>query len=205
MKNVRNNIASIGIALVIAIPVSLYAAGQQKLNATAHADDLKPVARVYQVDLPDWEAEPIEEVPEAVTYFDVPLSEQLQDHIFAECEKHNIAPALVISMIVQESSYDSQAIGDDGCSTGLLQVQEKWHKERMKKLGCTDLLDAYQNVTVAVDYLAELKDINSDLYWVLMCYNGGFRYANENMKTGNYSAYAIEITERAAELERMVE
>ena len=34
-----------------------------------------------------------------VKFFDVPLSEELQLHIFSECEKHNIAPAIVIAFI----------------------------------------------------------------------------------------------------------
>lgn len=137
-------------------------------------------------------------VEEKTLYFDVPLSEELQEHIFAECEKHNITPEIVISMIEQESDYDSDAIGDGGNSKGLMQIQEKWHKERMDKVGCTDLLDPFQNVTVGIDYLAELKDRNDDLYWVLMAYNGGPVYAN---KTENISDYALEVSARAEELE----
>ncbi len=38
-------------------------------------------------------AEPVKEVK----FYDVPLSEELQLHIFEECEKHNIAPAIIIA------------------------------------------------------------------------------------------------------------
>ena len=205
----KNNLLSLAIGAVIGTTFAIYASGQQTIQAEAYRYE-KPAARVWQVELPeakvvDVKAEPIEAAPEEIKYFDVPLSEELQDHIFAECKKHNIAPAIIVSMIAQESSFDASVIGDDGESTGLLQIQSKWHEERMERLGVTDLLDPFQNVTVAVDYLAELKDVNSDLYWVLMAYNGGFRYANRNMKAGTYSAYAVEITERAAELEKAVE
>ena len=142
---------------------------------------------------------------EDVTFYDVPLSEELQLHIFEECEKYNIAPAIIIAMIDEESDFDANDIGDNGKSFGLMQIQPRWHAERMERLGCTDLFDPFQNVTVGIDYVAYLKDLNSDLYWVLMAYNGGEFYATRNIEAGTYSDYALEVTERAAELEREVE
>ena len=138
-------------------------------------------------------------------FYNVPLSEELQLHIFEECEKHNIAPAIVIAMIEKESSYDASKIGDNGDSLGLMQIQPKWHKERMERLGCTDLLDPFQNVTVGIDYISELIRIDSDLYWVLMAYNGGNLYSTVRMDSGNYSDYALSVTERASELAKEVE
>ena len=57
MKNIKTAM----IALAIAIPVSMYAIGQQKLNAEAHRDDFKPVTEVRIVKP---EAIKQEEVPE---------------------------------------------------------------------------------------------------------------------------------------------
>lgn len=142
---------------------------------------------------------------EKVTFYDVPLSEELQIHIFEECEKHNIAPAIIIAMIERESNYKADAIGDNGNSLGLMQIQPKWNQERMDRLGCTDLLDPFQNVTVGIDIVAELKGKNSELYWVLMAYNGWTEYANKRMESGNISEYALGIVEIASELERGVE
>ena len=134
-------------------------------------------------------------------YYDVPLSEELQLHIFKECEKHNIAPAIIIAMIEQESDFDASDIGDNGNSYGLMQIQPKWHAGRMESLGCTNLLDPFQNVTVGIDYVAALKDKNNDLYWVLMAYNAGPSKATEWFNNGIYSEYALEVVERASELE----
>jgi hypothetical protein len=64
---------------------------------------------------------------EEVKFYNVPLSEELQLHIFEECEKHNIAPAIIIAMIEQESDFDASTIGDNGKSFGLMQIQKKWH------------------------------------------------------------------------------
>ena len=150
--------------------------------------------------------EPLEiETVSQPTFYDVPLSEELQMHIFEECEKHNISPSVIISMIEEESGFDASKIGDNGDSFGLMQVQPQWHQERMDRLGCTDLLDPFQNVTVGIDYVSWLKGQNPDLYWVLMAYNGGPGYSTERMDTGNYSDYAIEVVERISQLEKAVE
>lgn len=137
-----------------------------------------------------------------VKFYDVPLPEELQLHIFKECDKHNIAPAIVIAMIERESSYRADVLGDNGNSYGLMQIQPRWNQERMDRLGITDLLDPYQNVTVGIDLLAELIDENPDLYWVLMAYNGGQDYADARMESGNISDYATWVVERASELQK---
>lgn len=136
----------------------------------------------------------------AQKYFDVPLSTELQDYIFALCEEHNIAPGIIIAMIEQESNYKSDAIGDGGRSEGLMQIQRRWNQERMDRLGCQNLLDPYQNVTVGIDLVAERKAQNSDLMWVLMSYNGGIPYADEMFWNGKISDYAWRVVNRATEL-----
>lgn len=132
----------------------------------------------------------VEAEPEEV-YFDVPLSKELQNHIFAECEKHGIDPTIVIAMCYRESTYRADAIGDNGRSFGLMQIQERYHKERMQRLGVTDLLDPFQNVTVGVDFLAELLDKHEgDVAKALTAYNRG-HYA------GTVTQYAVKVMDIA--------
>jgi len=201
----KNDALSFTIGALIGTVLAVYATNQQGIYAEEHRRDLKPVAEVRVIELNTVETEPeaveVEPEVEEAEYFDVPLSHELQDFIFAECEKHNIAPAIVVSMIEQESKYAPSAIGDDGESTGLMQIQKKWHEERMDKLGCTDLLNPFENVAVGIDYLAELKEGNKPLYWVLMAYNGGRAYADRKDDSGSYSKYAIEVADRAAKME----
>lgn len=135
----------------------------------------------------------IEEAEPEVMYFDVPLDPELQDHIFAECEKYGVEPAIIVAMIERESRFKADAVGDSGRSQGLMQIQKKWHSERMEKLGCDDLLDPYQNVTVGIDFLAELIGKGRGVEWALMAYNGGPSYANKKVAAGEVSAYATEI------------
>jgi len=189
----KDKMISLAIGALIGTVISVYAANQRVAAETQPIKEYPigtPVVRVVEIIETD--------KPE---YFDVPLSHDIQDHIFEVCDEYGIAPALVVAMIAQESDFVASKSGDGGDSAGLLQVQQKWHQDRMDRLGCDNLLDPYQNITVAVDYIAELKEINPDLYWVLMAYNGGFRYADERMASGEYSDYAVEVTQFAARLE----
>ncbi len=136
-------------------------------------------------------------------YFDVPLDQDIQDYILvmcAECDTCDLDPAIITAMIWKESEFDTNAIGDNGNSLGLMQVQPRWHSERMEKLNATDLLDPYQNIRVGIDYLVELYSINDDIQWVLMAYNGGPTYANNLRDAGAVSTYTIDILEKADEL-----
>lgn len=140
---------------------------------------------------------PHTEVLEYVTYFDVPLNEDLQDHIFAVCNWYDIDPALVIAVIEKESDFRPKLMGDNGAAYGLMQVQLKWHKDRMISLGYSDLLDPYANITVGVDYLAELFERGKPVEWVLMAYNGGPSYANRKYNAGEVSDYARKVLENS--------
>ena len=105
--------------------------------------------------------------------YDVPLEDDLQVYIATLCEEHHIEPEIVIGIIEKESTFNASAVGDNGNSLGLMQVQPRWHKERMERLGCDDLLDPFQNVTVGVDILSELIDGYGDTERALMVYNAG--------------------------------
>ena len=73
----------------------------------------------------------------------------------------------------------------------------------MERLGVTDLYDIESNVNVAADYLLELFEKNEDIYLVLMIYNMGNEKAEQLYEQGIYSKYAVSITERSEELERI--
>lgn len=147
------------------------------------------------------EVEPSEPV-ETVEYFDVPLDTELQDFIFAECAVRGVDPEIVISMIERESKFNASAVGDGGNSLGLMQIQPRWHKARMDRLSCDDLLDPYQNVTVGIDYIAELMEKEKSIEWVLMAYNGGPNYANKLVAKGKVSDYAKTVLCYSDRLER---
>ena len=107
-----------------------------------------------------------------------------------------------MAMIERESGGDADAVNSGG-DTGLLQVNGRWHHDRMGRLGVTDLHDPYSNILVAADYLAELFGQDKDLYLVLMKYNMSHNAAEELHGQGTYSDYAIKVAERAWELETL--
>ena len=148
--------------------------------------------------------EPITE--EAPVLYDIPLSDDLQIYITELCEEVNISPLLVFAIIEKESRYTADIMGDNGKSYGLMQIQAKWHKERMDRLGCKDLLNPYDNVKVGIDILVELFAKNHNLNWVLMAYNGGCSYANNRIEQGiltsDYADSVLEKIEKLKEVKR---
>lgn len=133
---------------------------------------------------------------------DIPLDAELQIWVFDYCKDKKLNPYLIFAMCERESQYKADAVGDSGRSLGIMQIQEQWHQERMDRLGCTDLLNPYQNVTVGIDILLDLYSKNEDTAWVLMAYNGGIAYADRHYGAGNISEYAEGIMARAEELEQ---
>lgn len=130
-------------------------------------------------------------------YFDVPLDKDLQNHIMDICEERNIDPRVAFAMIKCESGFRAEATGDSGNSLGLMQIQPRWHYARMEKLGCDNLLDPYQNVTVGLDLFGDLLNHYGNVEHALMAYNGGGSYANEMIAAGQISTYALRVIECA--------
>lgn len=133
---------------------------------------------------------------------DTYICDEYLEYIDEISEQYRICPEFIMAIIERESS--GRADAENGSCKGLMQVSKKWHKDRMEKLGVTDLLDPYSNILVGTDYLAELVKKYGDPAMVLMSYNGSSD-AEERWKTGNYTKYAITIMSRAEELERLHE
>lgn len=140
-----------------------------------------------------------EEEPERV-YYDIPLSEDLQDHIFNLCDEKGIKYPIAMAIIRTESRFDATCVGDSGNSLGLMQIQPRWHYERMERLGCDDLLDPYQNVAVGLDLFSDLLEEYGVVEYALMAYNGGGSYADSMIDSGLISDYAYSVMSYADEL-----
>lgn len=158
-----------------------------------------PVVPVTEEPVVEPEIEPLE----TFTYYDIPLSEDLQDYIFKLCENTGVDPLIALAMIGVESNYKDWVMGDNGDSYGLMQIQPKWHQKRMDAVGCDNLLDPYQNVTVGINYVAELMSTGKSTEWVLMAYNGGRTYANRKVNAGEISIYVEKVYSRMGELKEL--
>lgn len=131
---------------------------------------------------------------------DTYIESQYQKYCVEIGEMYGICPELLMAMIETESSGNPYAA--NGTCKGLMQVSEKWHKERMERLGVKDIYDPYGNILVATDYLMELAEEYEDIGIVLDVYNGNSK-AMQNAENGVLSEYAAKILCRAEMLERI--
>ena len=134
---------------------------------------------------------------EADTY----ISEEYQSYCEEIGEMYSVCPELLMAMIESESSGNPDAT--NGTCKGLMQVSEKWHRDRMKRLGVKDIYDPYGNILVATDYLMELAEKYEDVGMVLMVYNGDSRAHSYWNGKSDLSKYAAKILCRAEMLERI--
>lgn len=194
--------ACIGATIGLVLVVAAYNSKETEYKPVETYIEVISTAAVEVVTV-DTVAEAEEQTTEEVIQlYDVPLDEDLQLYIMDLCEEANISAALVIAVIERESNFNASAVGDSGNSLGLMQIQPRWHQERMNRLGCSDLLNPYENVAVGIDILAGLFAEYEDLAFVLMAYNGGTNYAMNMIQNGKVSDYAISVEARAEELER---
>lgn len=173
--------AVFGIILVLTAVFSMISVKSESVKTETAS--IREYARPVKVEPPLEAAVPVKQ-PEL---YDVPLDEDLQLYIISLCKEKNIEPNIVLAIIDYESDYKADATGDSGNSCGLMQVQPRWHYGRMSDLGCTDLYDPYQNITVGVDYLEELISLhNGSVEKALVAYNQG-------SYNGNVTEYAVNV------------
>lgn len=173
-----------------------------------------PNNRVYSYSTmsTDWGAEVYEE---GYRYYQIPRSYAMEGGMFPEvaqvylwciCKNAGVDYYMVLALIERESGYKWDATGDNGNSKGLMQIQERWHTERMEALGVYDLYNPFQNMRVGVNYIKEIQDrylASSGAHCVLMVYNMGASGANNLWAEGIYStAYTKQILQRAQEIKQ---
>lgn len=114
--------------------------------------------------------------------------------------QYNVCPELLEAICYHESRYTPDI--SNGTCRGIMQINEPYHKERMERLGVTDIYDLEGNILVGADYLAELFAEYNDVGIVMGLYHGE-KNAIEKGKSGNLSNYTKEILELSEHLERL--
>lgn len=184
-EGIRDGIMCVLLTAVLFVMCFVQCVAEDEL-AKENSEPIQ-TAQVEQEVIPEATEAPVqteEPVPvngDYLAFYNVPLDHGLQCFIISLCEEHHIDPAVVVSMIRTESNYDIKAVGDNGKAFGLMQIQPKWHQDRMDKLGVTDLHNPYENVMVGVDYLHELLTdyYGGNLEKALIAYNAGVVGANK--------------------------
>ena len=134
---------------------------------------------------------------EPVPILAIDLDPATQWAIYDACDRDPAIFCAVMAIAYKESRFQADAVGDGGRSIGMMQINTRWHKERMTALGVTDLTDPVQCATVAIDYLRELSEDyglgGPDGHALYMGFNAGPDAAARMLRRGTTStAYSRE-------------
>lgn len=147
-------------------------------NVTVKRDSIvvyQEEGRGIPVDYSEVPTDVVEPEPEPeIDIYPVDLDADLQRYIIETCKEYQINPSIVIAMCFYESSFNADAVGDNGESMGLMGISPRWCWPEMEKLNCPDMKDPYQNVTVGIDILAQkMAKYDGNPEMALMSYNAG--------------------------------
>lgn len=132
-------------------------------------------------------------------YFDVPLGEDLQDHIFDICEEYGIPPEIIIAQISRESCFDPDVVGAAG-EVGYLQIHPVTVTFITGETGL-DVSDPRENISAGAWLLHYFIDRGYSLNEALICYNEGEGNALGLFNQGIHSTtYSLEICALAEEI-----
>lgn len=155
----------------------------------------------YEITLQEWDDTPEWDIPQEFKDTGGCMPEAVRVYLYTLCKEKHISYPLMLALIEVESGYQWDNSSPDGSCKGYCMISDKWHQERMQRLGVTDIYNPYQNIAVSVDYLIELFEKYEEVHMVLMCYNCGESRAKEMWRDGIEStSYSRKIVEREAEL-----
>lgn len=123
------------------------------------------------------------------TYYDIPLSKDLQLYTYNKCVEYCIPDhyELVLAMMWQESNYTANLISSTD-DYGIMQINSCNHDWLVNLLGPTDFLDANDNINAGVYVISKMLLKYKDEHKALMAYNMGERGASLNWDAGNYTS-----------------
>lgn len=144
---------------------------------TATTETMEEIAYPFNLMSHDWGADDVAgwepyQIPAEYEKAGGYMPECMQQFTYIICQQNGVDYALVLAIIEVESGYKWDAYSKEG-SQGYMQVNVKWHEDRMKRLNVDNVESPYFNVMVAVDYLAELQGRFDTEAEVLTAYNYG--------------------------------
>lgn len=147
-----------------------------------------------------------------ITYFIeyVPGSTKLtQDsvHSMAEVigEQYGISPILLQAIARVESQYTTDLTNSSG-AVGICQVVPKYNKDRMDRLGITDLKNPYYNMVLCAEYIKDMRTLSpygNDQNFIIMSYHAGINGATSKYEKNMSTDYVTSVSQTIKELEEM--
>lgn len=130
----------------------------------------------------------------------IPLSENLQKHIFEISEDNSVPYSLSLAMIEHESKFNADAISYTS-DYGLMQINRLNIGEMAKKYNSHDMLNAYQNVYCGISIIGKyLKKYKGDEEKALLSYNmgdyGATKLRESGIKSTSYSKKILELQKK---------
>ena len=128
---------------------------------------LAPIVSGVAADVPaEAEVAIIEDVTDRPKYVhkpllledEIPLDVNTQISIYGQCGCDRELFCAVMAIAATESDFDIAAIGDEGISVGMCQINTVAQAARIEALGVTDLTNPIQCARVAIDYISWLVD-----------------------------------------------
>lgn len=138
------------------------------------------------------------EIEEAEAYLKenrVEVPADIEEFCIKYGKENGIAPELLEAIIWKESRFQPGVVNAAGTCHGLMQISKGSHRNRMDRLGVTDLYDPEGNIAVGTDYLRELFEANEDVATVLELYNGDGVAASDPERTSGYAQKIINIAQ----------
>lgn len=161
----------------------------------------QPDGKIFSWDMPvEWESS-LEFTP-----LNVPMDEELQGFVFYLSAGYDIDFTLVMAIIQQESSFQTDVISNSN-DYGLMQINEMNHPYLTEQLGVTDFTEPHNNIRSGMFILRKLFEKYESPEKVLMAYNMGEYGAsilwNQGIFESNYSRKVLEYQQQFKEqLER---
>lgn len=118
------------------------------------------------------------------TYYDIDLSQDLQEYTFIQCIKYDVEPVLVLAVMKTESGFNTEAVSETN-DYGIMQINACNYRWLSDAFGNIDLLDAKDNIRCGVYMLSKIKYPTREQK--LMTYNMGSVQAKALWEKGIYS------------------
>ena len=127
------------------------------------------------------------EAEELIPSLDIPLSQELIEHIWDMSLKYDIEYELIVSVIAVESNFNVDAKSKTS-DYGLMQINKVNHGWLKEQFGFTDFTDPYQNTEAGCIILKDCIDDMADYHQALMAYNMGQSRAKSLIRQGTHSS-----------------
>lgn len=143
---------------------------------------------------------PIVAKNEEFKYLNIPLSKNLQKHIFEISKDNGVPYTLSLAIIERESKFNADAISYTS-DYGLMQINRLNIGEMAKKYNSHDMLNAYQNVYCGISIIGKyLKKYKGDEEKALLSYNmgdyGATKLRESGIKSTSYSKKILELQKK---------